>query len=42
MTIRSPAAESLRRFISSMLWGDLGEEEITQMVKTNPARLLSL
>lgn len=35
-------AECMRIFISAMLWSGLSEEEITCMVKTNPARLLGL
>jgi predicted TIM-barrel fold metal-dependent hydrolase len=42
LALQSPAAESMRLFISNMLWCGMGEEEITQMVKTNPARLLGI
>jgi len=35
-------AECMRLFISTMLWCGFSEEEITYMVKTNPARLLGL
>ena len=36
------ASECIRLFISAMLWCGFNEEEITYMVKTNPARLLGL
>jgi hypothetical protein len=42
LALQSPAAESMRLFISNMLWSGMAEEEITQMVKTNPARLLGI
>lgn len=42
LALQSPAAESMRLFISNMLWCGMGEEDITRMVKTNPARLLGL
>lgn len=42
LALQPPAAESMRLFISNMLWCGMGEEEITQMVKTNPARLLGI
>jgi len=42
LALQPTAAESMRLFISNMLWCGMGEEEITQMVKTNPARLLGI
>jgi hypothetical protein len=37
-----PAPEGLRLFIATMLRNGLGEQEVEMMVKTNPAKLLSL
>ena len=42
LALQPTAAESMRLFISNMLWCGMGEEDITRMVKTNPARLLGL
>ena len=39
---RSTTAEGMREFISTMLESGLTEEEVTFMVKTNPAKLLGL
>jgi hypothetical protein len=39
---RSTTAEGMRKFISTMLESGLTEEEVTFMVKTNPAKLLGL
>lgn len=42
LAIQSTAAESMRLFICNLLWCGVAEEEITQMVKINPARLLGI
>ena len=38
----APPAEGMRSCIAALLAGGLGENDLTMMLKTNPARLLGL